>query len=153
MRQIFSQFIRWLTEPLSSTQPPRRQSMFRHVRFRSPNPPVQPALQLTLTAAELFGAAFQCDTFDRLPPALRRLAVAEADNARDDCKSLALATVDRHAAACWSAFHGKAMSEAETIYETHVEAAARELATMLEPVASASIPFPSGDKERARRIK
>lgn len=154
MRQIVSRFIRrWLTEPSASAQPPRRQSMFRHVRFRSPNPPVQPALQLTLTAAELFGAAFQCDTFDRLPTALRRLAVAEADNARDDCKSLALATVDRHAAACWSAIRGKSMIEAEAIYGAHVEASARELVTMFEPAASDSIPFPSGDHERARRMR
>jgi len=153
MRQIVSRFIRrWLTEPSSSTQPPRQQSMFRHVRFRSPTPPEQPALQLTLTAAELFGAAFQCDTFDRLPPALRRLAVAEADNADDDCKSLE-ATVDRHAAACWSAIRGKSMSEAKAIYGAHVETSARELVTMLESVTSDSIPFPSRDNERARRIK
>jgi len=134
-------------------EPSRQQSMFRHVRFRSPNPPVQPALQLTLTAAELFGAAFECDTFDRLPPALRRLAVAEADNARNNGESPALATIDRHAAACWSALRGKPTNEAEATYRAHVEAAVRELASVLEPAALNSIPFPSRDGEQTRRAK
>lgn len=105
--------------------------MFRHVRFRSPTPPVQPALQLTLTAADLFGAAFECDTFDRLPPTLRRLAIAEADNARNGSKSPVLVTIDRHAASCWSAIRGKLMNDANTIYGAHIEAAARELVSML----------------------
>lgn len=127
--------------------------MFRHVRFRSPTPPVQPALQLTLTAAELFGAAFQCDTFDRLPPALRRLAVTEVDNAGSDCNSLALATVDHHAAACWSAIRGKSMTEAEAIYSAHVEASARELVTMLELWRPTRFPFHRATNEQARRMK